>query len=55
MKKIILAILLVLTFLLPFNSLALSKDYKDVASEITGAEVVEGVVNIYFFHNLFLL
>ncbi len=50
MKKIILTILLVLTFLLPVNSLALSNDYKDVVSEITGAKVVDGVVNIYFFH-----
>ena len=50
MKKIILTILLVLTFLLPFNSFALSKDYKDVAGEITGDKVVENVVNIYFFH-----
>ena len=50
MKRIILSILLVLTILLPINSLALSDNYKDVASSITNDKVIDGVINIYFFH-----
>ncbi len=50
MKKILITILLVISFFMPITSFALSSDYKDVASEITNDEVKENVVNIYFFH-----
>ncbi len=50
MKRILWTILLVVAFLLPISSLALSDSYKDIVSNITNDKVVEDVVNIYFFH-----
>lgn len=49
MKKLFYLLLLIL-ILVPINSFALSKDYKDVLHELTKEEVVENKINIYFFY-----
>ena len=50
MKNKILLILFTLLLLVPINTKALSKNYKDVVSEITNDELIEGKMNIYLFH-----
>lgn len=50
MKNKIILIIFALLILLPVNTKALSEKYRDVASEITKDEVIEGKMNIYFFH-----
>lgn len=50
MKNKIFLILITLLLLLPLNTKALSKKYKDVVSEITKAEVENGKINLYLFH-----
>ena len=48
-KKIILFIILFLVVLLPINTYALSKDYKDVVSDVTKTKVDEEKINLYLF------
>ncbi len=50
MKNKIILVLLTILLLLPVNAQALSKKYKDVVSEITEEETIEGKMNIYLFH-----
>lgn len=50
MKNKLILILLTLLLLMPLNTKALSKKYKDVVFEITNAEVTEDKINIYLFH-----
>lgn len=47
MKKILIFILLLI---IPFNALALSKDYKDLVHDITESQVEKGKINLYLFH-----
>lgn len=49
MKKRVLIILLVL-FLFPITCFALSSDYKDNASKITGVKTEKNIINVYLFH-----
>ena len=49
MKKKLLFIFCLLLLLIPINSFALSKNYKDVVSSITNEKVEKNKVNIYFF------
>ncbi|MBQ2640255.1 MAG: hypothetical protein IJF92_05820 [Bacilli bacterium] len=49
MKKKLLLVLSLLLLLIPINSLALSKDYKDVVSSITNENIEKDKVNIYLF------
>ena len=50
MKKKLLIILFTILLIVPLNLKALSVNYKDEVSEITGAKVEEGKVNLYLFH-----
>ncbi|MBE6157984.1 MAG: thioredoxin family protein [Firmicutes bacterium] len=49
MKKKLLVLLVLLSFLLPINTLALSKDYKDEVYDIVDKKVESGKVNLYLF------
>lgn len=49
MKKCLCLLLLIL-FIIPINTFALNKDYKDVLSDLTKEEVVKNKINIYFFY-----
>lgn len=49
MKKKILLIIITILFLFPINIFALSSDYKDQISDITGAEVEKEKINFYLF------
>ena len=48
MKKLFYLLLFIL-FLVPINSFALNKEYKDILYDLTGEEVIENKINIYFF------
>lgn len=50
MKKIWI-ILISILFLIPTNTFALNKDYKDVVSNIVGEKIEENKVNIYLFYS----
>ena len=49
MKKLFYLLLFIL-FLAPINSFALNKEYKDILYDLTGEEVIENKINIYFFY-----
>ena len=49
MKKLFYLLLFIL-FLVPINSFALNKEYKDILYDLTGEEVIENKINIYFFY-----
>ena len=50
MKKILVYIIALVMFIMPISLNALSVNYKDEVSEITGATVEEGKANLYLFH-----
>ena len=49
-NKIIYGVICFLLLLLPFNTFAISSDYKDVVSSITGETIQEDEVVLYLFH-----
>ena len=48
-RKIFIGLIVALFFLFPINIFALSSDYKDQISNITGAKVEDGKINFYLF------
>ena len=48
-RKIFIGLIVALFFLFPINIFALSSDYKDQISDITGAKVEDGKINFYLF------
>ena len=50
MKKIII-ILLSLFLVIPINTFALSKDYKDITASITGDKIEKDKINLYLFYS----
>jgi len=50
MKKKLLIIFLFLLMIIPFNSLAISKDYNDKVSSIANTKIEDNKINLYLFH-----
>lgn len=50
MKRKVILVLTLLLLIIPINIFAISKDYKDVASEITNSKVEKKKINLYLFH-----
>ena len=51
MKKLVKIFLLLFIILIPFNTFALSKDYKDIVYKVVDKKVEEGKINLYLFHS----